>query len=409
MNDAPLEKGAVRLRNVSRAYRLVLEKNQTLKETMLRRRRVHANVVPALKEVDLDIHPGTSLGVIGVNGAGKSTMLKLIAEILPPDEGTVESNGRVVSLLELGAGFHPDFSGRENVILNASIYGIRRKEIQARMDDIIAFAELADFIDAPVRTYSSGMYARLGFAVASHLDPDILLLDEVMAVGDAAFQNKCMSRIAEFRRDGVTIVFVSHSSSAVELACDRAVWLSGGRIAADGPVKQVLNEYHKSMVGDSAEGEAQVEATEWHLAHVTKVRCVADGHTSDRFVAREPFEVVIDYDVVQTTPVVVGIVIRTVEGVQIGGADNRADLTAGPAPKGSYSARVQLPRLPLLDGRFAVDVELTTVAGDRLHYAERAVEFTVFPNDRGIGPVALDTTWETTTVTTTEPQVTTQG
>lgn len=393
MSDLP--KGAVRLRNVSRSYKLVLEKNHTLKETLLRRRRVNANVVPALKDVDLDIAPGTSLGVIGVNGAGKSTLLKLIAEILPPDAGTIESNGRVVSLLELGAGFHPDFSGRENVILNASIYGIRRKEIEARMDDIIAFAELRDFIDAPVRTYSSGMYARLGFAVASHLDPDILLLDEVMAVGDAAFQNKCLSRIAEFRRNGVTIVFVSHSSAAVELACDRAIWLSGGHIAADGDVPSVLRDYHQSMVGGAVEGEATVEATEWHLAHVTGVRCIADGHTSDRFIAREPFTLVIDHEVAQETSVVVGFTIKTVDGVQVAGADSRADLTAGKVAPGGYTTHVQIPRLPLLEGRFAVDIELSTVAGDRLHHVERAVEFTVFPDDRGIGPVALDTEWTT--------------
>lgn len=400
MSDLPV--GAIRLRDVSRSYKLVLERNHTLKETMLRRRRVQANVVPALKNVDLDIAPGTSLGVIGKNGAGKSTLLKLIAEILPPDGGTVESGGRVVSLLELGAGFHPDFSGRENVVLNASIYGIRRKEIEARMEDIIEFAELRDFIDAPVRTYSSGMYARLGFAVASHLDPDILLLDEVMAVGDAAFQNKCMSRIAEFRREGVTIVFVSHSSAAVELACDRAIWLSGGHIAADGDVPSVLNEYHRKMVSDSKEGEAVVEATEWHLAHVTRVRCLAEGHVSDRFICREPFELDIDFDVVQETSVVVGFLITTVDGTQVAGADSRADLTAGSMPVGTYSTRVRIPRLPLLDGRFSVDIELATVAGDRLHHLERAVEFTVFPDDRGIGPVALDTEWSTQEAARTE-------
>jgi ABC-type polysaccharide/polyol phosphate transport system ATPase subunit len=207
--------GEIRLRNVTRSYRLLLEHNRTLKETVLRRRRVKSRQIFALLDVDLDVTPGSVLGVVGQNGAGKSTLLTLIAGILPPDRGTVETRGRVVSLLELGAGFHPDFTGRENVYVNASIHGMTRDEVDAKMDDIIAFAELENFIDAPVRTYSTGMYMRLGFAVASSLEPDILLLDEVLAVGDAAFQQKCMGRIAEFQRSDATIVFVSHSAPAV--------------------------------------------------------------------------------------------------------------------------------------------------------------------------------------------------
>ena len=174
--------GTVQLRGVSRTYKLPIERNLTLKETILRRGRLKARLVPALREIDLDLEPGTALGVVGANGAGKSTLLKILAGIIPPDVGTVEIGGRVVSMLELGAGFHPDFTGRENVILSASINGMTRREIEGRLDAIVAFAELDRFIDAPIRTYSTGMYARLGFAVAAELEPNVLLLDEILAV-----------------------------------------------------------------------------------------------------------------------------------------------------------------------------------------------------------------------------------
>ena len=187
---AALLPGQVRLRGVSRKFRIIHERNGTLKEALLRRRRTHYTELWALRDVDLDVAPGEALGVIGQNGAGKSTLLKLVAGILPPQSGTVETAGSVASMLELGAGFHPDFTGRENVYMNGAVLGLSERSIDARLDEIIGFAELADFIDMPVKTYSSGMLMRLAFSVASHVNPDILLLDEVLAVGDEAFQRK---------------------------------------------------------------------------------------------------------------------------------------------------------------------------------------------------------------------------
>ena len=390
-----LATGAIVLRDVSRTYRLLLERNLTLKETLLRRGRVRARIVSALTDVDLDISPGTSLGVVGANGAGKSTLLKLVAGILPPDKGTVEAGGRVVSLLELGAGFHPDFSGRENVILNASIHRIPRKEIERRMEKIVAFAELETFIDAPVRTYSSGMYARLGFAVACELDPDILLLDEILAVGDAAFQNKCLSRIAEFQRRGVTILFVSHGAAAVELVCNRAIWLSGGKVCADGATREVLERYHLSMSHSGTEGELAVESQDWRLGRIAAVRCSDGEHVTDRFVSGEPFQLAVDYEAVDSLPMVVGFTIRTVDGIVISGSDNRLALSSGTTDPGNHTVSFHVPALPLLEGRFAIDIHLTSAAGDSLHQIERAVEFTVFPNGRGVGPVAFNGDWRT--------------
>ena len=223
-----LEPGRIRLRGVSRTFRVLHERNLTLKETLLRRRRTAATELWAVRDVDFDVAPGEAVGVVGQNGSGKSTLLKLLAGILPPQAGTVEIGGTVASMLELGAGFHPDFTGRENVYMNASIHGLSDGEVDAQLDDIVAFAELEDFIDMPVRTYSSGMSMRLAFAVASHVNPDVLLLDEVLAVGDEAFQRKCFGRIFDFRRRGGTLVFVSHDPAAVERVCDRAVLLVGG-------------------------------------------------------------------------------------------------------------------------------------------------------------------------------------
>jgi ABC-2 type transport system ATP-binding protein len=245
----PLEPGRIRLRGVSRSFRILHDRNLTLKETVLRRRRTEATELWAVNDVDLDVAPGEAVGIIGQNGSGKSTLLKLLAGIMPPHRGTVEIGGTVASMLELGAGFHPDFTGRENVYMNAAIHGLSERAVDERLDDIVAFSELPDFIDMPVRTYSSGMSMRLAFAIASHVNPDVLLLDEVLAVGDEAFQRKCFGRIADFRRRGGTLVFVSHDPAAVERVCDRAVLMVGGDVMRDGPPGDVLADYHARLAG----------------------------------------------------------------------------------------------------------------------------------------------------------------
>jgi ABC-type polysaccharide/polyol phosphate transport system ATPase subunit len=248
-----LAPGAVRLRGVSRSFRIFHERNLTLKETLLRSRRAAFTEFWALRDVDLDIRPGEAVGIIGENGAGKSSLLKVVAGIIPPQTGTVETGGSVASMLELGAGFHPDFTGRENVYMNGAIHGLSEADVADRIDEIIAFAELADFIEMPVKTYSSGMYMRLAFAIASHVNPDILLLDEVLAVGDEAFQRKCMGRIFNYRRAGGTLLFVSHDAASVERVCDRAILLIGGRVVNDGPPMDVLNAYHRRLARPTAQ------------------------------------------------------------------------------------------------------------------------------------------------------------
>ncbi len=393
-----LRPGEIRLEGVSRKYRLLLERNQTLKEAILRRRRSIHREVWALRDVDLHIEPGHAVGVIGANGAGKSTMLKLLAGILPPNAGQVRTGGKVVSLLELGSGFHPDFTGRENVILNASIHGMSRQSVRARMDDIIAFSELEGFIDAPVRTYSSGMYMRLGFSVAAELDPDILLLDEVLAVGDEAFQSKCLSRIADFQRRGVTIVFVSHSQWAIQTVCDRAIWLSGGNVVSDGDPVKVLDDYHKglatSMGADS--GAAVVEEDHgWRSARIVSVTVSGDDGPTSRLLSGERCIVEVVYEVNEDVSPVTALTVRTVDGALIAGTDNRVAVDQRASERGFHRARFVLAQLPLMEGRFAIDVKLEADAGGfSFHEVERAVEFTVFSTGRGFGPVAILGDWD---------------
>jgi lipopolysaccharide transport system ATP-binding protein len=235
----------VRLADVGKAFRRFEQKPFLLRNIVkwLTRSAERPRDFWPLRNVTFDIHRGETVGVVGQNGSGKSTLLRLIAGAAYPTEGHIAVRGRIAPLLALGAGFQPDMTGRECVEINATALGLTKAEIAARLDDIVRFAELADFIDTPVRYYSSGMLARLGFSVAVHTDPDLLLVDEVLAVGDHAFQQKCIERIEALRKDGVTIFFVSHDSTIVRRLCDRVLWLKDGRVARDGSAKDVLAAY----------------------------------------------------------------------------------------------------------------------------------------------------------------------
>jgi ABC-type polysaccharide/polyol phosphate transport system ATPase subunit len=237
----------VRFDRVSKRFTLHRERSRSFQELFLglihRQRRPTKEEFWALQDVSLDVGEGEMVGIVGPNGAGKSTILKLISRIIEPTSGTIEVNGRVGALLELGTGFHPDLTGRENVYLNGSVVGLGRREIDRLMDEIIGFSEMERFIDVPVKHYSSGMFMRLGFSVAVHIRPNILLVDEVLAVGDHAFQLRCLDRIQEMKRRGVTILLVTHDTDQVHELCDRAVWLDGGRIRAQGVVDYVLEAY----------------------------------------------------------------------------------------------------------------------------------------------------------------------
>ena len=238
---------SIEVKNVSKAFRVYHDKSHTFKDRILFRERSRHALHQVLDNVSFTVGRGEALGLIGHNGCGKSTTLKLMNKIIYPDSGQIRMNGRISSLIELGAGFHPDMSGRENIYINATIFGLKRGQIEERMEEIIRFSELEAFIDNPVRTYSSGMYMRLAFAIAINVDADILLVDEILAVGDANFQKKCFKKLQDIKKEGATIVIVSHSMSQIKSICDRVIWLEKGKIRQEGEAAQVCDEYIFTM------------------------------------------------------------------------------------------------------------------------------------------------------------------
>ena len=236
---------AIKVSNMSKRFKVNSDKPHTLKEILVFGRKNKKEYRDILKNINLDIYKGETVALIGTNGSGKSTLLKLMTKIIYPTKGKIITKGKLTSLLELGAGFHPDFTGRENIYFNASIFGLNRKQIESRIEQIVEFSELGDLIDTPVRTYSSGMYMRLAFSVAINVDADILLIDEILAVGDQHFQDKCFAKLDELKNSDKTIVIVSHSLNSVKKLCNRAIWIYDGKVRLDGKTDEVIEEYLK--------------------------------------------------------------------------------------------------------------------------------------------------------------------
>src|SRR4051812_14371366 len=326
-----MEPGRLELERVSRSFLVYPKPTRTLKELVVARGRIAAREVKALEEVSFTVDPGEAVGLVGRNGSGKSTLLRVISGILRPTAGKVGVGGRVASLLELGAGFQPEFTGRENVFLNGSILGLKQASIREHMDEIVAFAELEQFIDLPVRTYSSGMQMRLGFAIAAHLEADVLLLDEVFAVGDEAFQRKCFGKIFEFKQRGGTILFVSHDASSVERLCERAVLLRQGEVAFDGPTREAITQYHAQLADEHDPAERTAGLTEWgsREASISEARLVgSDGADRLQFLAGEPFSLLVDIAAdVEVAPPRLGWELRDDAGILVAaGAASTGDL-----------------------------------------------------------------------------------
>ncbi len=393
-----MSRPAVVVDGVSKRYRLYHERNQSLKATVLRRRRARYEDFWALSDVSFEIAPGRTFGLIGENGSGKSTLLKCLARILRPERGTVTVDGRLSALLELGAGFHPELSGRENVYLNGAILGLSRRDLDARFDDIVAFSGLEHFIDTPVKGYSSGMYVRLGFAVAINVEPEVLLVDEVLAVGDAEFQQRCAEKFDELRRAGRTIVIVTHAMDSIRNLCDEVALLEHGTLRAIGPAATVINDYEDSVhVNRRADGlgwrwgsgEAEIERVEFLDA---AGRAVTHVRTGDPLVVRvhlaaaEPVE-----------QPVLGLGVHTLDGVQVSGPNLRE---AGLVPDrfvGRGHVDHRIPRVPLLPGTYdfsalLYDYTITRALDARI----RAFRFDVIHGDPAEehGVVTLGGTWD---------------
>jgi ABC-type polysaccharide/polyol phosphate transport system ATPase subunit len=410
---------AVEARDVAKVYRRFLHKNQfrTLKSALVTGSLL-SDLAPgetftALDGVSFEVPAGSTFGVIGENGSGKSTLLKLMAGITRPTRGTLAVRGRISALIELGAGFHPEISGRENVAINAIMLGLTRREVEERFDEIVAFAELERFIDAPVKTYSSGMYARLGFAVAIHVDPEVLLIDEVLAVGDEAFTRKCLDKIGEFRRRGKTIVLVTHSLGLVEKMCDDVLWLRQGRKADQGDPKRVVDAYLTYVAG----GEEALLAQEHGRApedtpaeapsspgqevphgyregrwggrevEITQVRLL-DDRDRPRHVYTPGERLTVALDVRAAQPVedfVFGIGLFTADGVNVYGTNTHLEEFEAERLEGAGEVRLAIDDLRLVEGTYLLDVAAHRRDGTPYDYHRGLYSFRVKSRVKDVG------------------------
>jgi ABC-2 type transport system ATP-binding protein len=386
---------ALQLDAVWKRYRIYRERYRSLKEIAIHRRLGRWDDHWVLRDVHLSVEPGTSLGLIGANGAGKSTTLKLMARILAPDRGRVDVRGRVSSLIELGAGFQAEYTGRENIFLNASLLGLNRQQIRQRLDQIIDFAELSAYIDQPLRTYSSGMAMRLGFAVAISVDPEILLVDEVLAVGDESFQRKCFAWFQGFQRQGGTLVLVTHNLPTVSQMCDRAAWITDGSVMAEGEPAQVVRRYLDSVdVPGSTVGP--VGSTASRPAQLTIAQLVgADGKIAHTLTHGESLAVRIGYRIDEPIEQpVLSVRIGRSDGLEVYSVTSDAEMEALRDNGREGVVTLSFPAIPLMAGAYGATVALLGGTGENAPILDDAqLHFNVVSAGRDSGLVRLDHSW----------------
>jgi ABC-2 type transport system ATP-binding protein len=383
---------------VAKRYRIYHERNQSLKAALMRGKRASYEDFWALDDVSFEVPQGSTFGLMGNNGSGKSTLLKCMARILVPNRGAIDARGSLAALLELGSGFHPELSGRENVFLNGSILGLTKKQVSQRFDEIVDFSGVEQFIDQPVKNYSSGMYVRLAFSVAINVTPDILLVDEVLAVGDAGFQEKCMAKFAEYRAEGRTVVLVTHSMDTVRSLCDQVAWLDRGRLKAVGSPAAIVDAYldaghaatvHKESGGSRfGSGEARLNA----------VRFVdAEGVAAQTIRTGDWFTLIVDFEVVKPLrQSVVGIAVHTSDGQLAFGTNSRDSGQAADLTPGHYTAEFTVPHLPLRAGRYEVAAAVADFSGAETYDHVRGLAYLNVlhgPDTTSSGLVAAGGTW----------------
>lgn len=404
------ENNAIEVEHITKHFRVYYDKGSELKEKMLFWKRNRYENRKVLDDISFTIKKGEAVGLIGKNGCGKSTTLKLLTKIIYPNGGSIEMNGRVSSLIELGAGFHPDMSGRENIYTNAAIFGLTKKQIDERLDDIIAFSELEEFIDNPVRTYSSGMYMRLAFSVAINVDADILLIDEILAVGDANFQAKCFNKLREIKAEGTTIVIVSHSLGQIEQICDRSIWIRDGHIELQGTPKDVHLEYLDYMNNermDQVEKDHIREETKAARARLIKrygdrkaaftdIRLLdGNGQEQRTFKTGEPMVLDLNYHVTEkVVDCVFGFGIFRSDGLWCYGTNTRIDRVQNFDIDKDGNYKVFLDSVMLIPGEYWVDVTIEWGEGNPVDYYKQALKFEVVSNVGDTGIVRMPHRWE---------------
>jgi ABC-type polysaccharide/polyol phosphate transport system ATPase subunit len=397
----------IRLRNVSKRFSFTPDSPQSVLETIISvfsRRQAKKQELWAVQDVSFDILPGQAIGIIGRNGSGKSTLLKLIARIIQPTRGEIVVRGRVSALLELGAGFHPDLTGRENIFLNASVLGLTQEETEKLYSEIVAFSELGDFINMPVKHYSSGMYMRLGFSVAIHVRPDILIVDEILAVGDQTFQAKCVDRILDMKQAGVTIVFISHNTATLSILCSDLIWLDQGQVRLTGPTEQVLEQYRETIfrqVGEQISYQNDLgNFKRWgsREVEINTVR-VLDGVGRETTIFKTGEPMVVEMHYTAHKPVLepeFGLAIYRQDGLHVNGPNTRAGGLHMGRIEGPGMVTYRIESLPLLPASYrltvAVHDSLRPVAYD---YHEQAYTFRVLEGGtkESDGIVAFPANW----------------
>lgn len=405
----------IRVEGVSKLYRRTLpgDRLRTLKSALVGRSLASGlkpeESIAALEQVDFAVHRGEAFGVIGGNGSGKSTLLKLVAGMLKPTTGRITVAGRVAALIELGAGFHPEISGRENVFINGAVLGLTRKQIERRYQDIVEFSGLGDFMEEPVKNYSSGMYVRLGFAVAVNTDPDVLLVDEVLAVGDEAFAHRCLRRIEEFLAAGKTLLLVSHSLDLVEGVCDRVLWLDNGRQRLVGEPRRVIDAYRQEVAEREGEehlaanrrreqaGEEVPEELRWgsREVEILSIRLLAGGE--ERYHVTTGEDVVFEIRARADKPLddfVFGVAISTPRSFEVWGTNTDMEGYAAGHFEGEAVVRLACPALRLAPGEYVVDVAVHSREGAPYDYQRRALTFTVTAPTSGVGVYFPEHRWE---------------
>ena len=432
---------AIEVRDVTKKFKVYLDKGGQLKERLLFKNRNRYEERWVLNGISFSVKKGEAIGLIGHNGCGKSTTLKLLTRIMYPDSGTIEMSGRVSSLIELGAGFHPDMSGRENIYTNAAIFGLTKKEIDERLPEIIEFSEMEPFLDNPVRTYSSGMYMRLAFSVAINVNADILLIDEILAVGDVNFQAKCFNKLREIKAQGTTIVIVSHSMGQIEQICDRSIWIHDGKIKAEGKPRDVHPQYldfmgqkrqeiaekenqskeavkNKDAVknqdnqktenreaadgdGKAAQAQAQKEAEQNKRWGNGRARILSvtmrdkDGKDKKVFGTGDQAEIVMKYKVQKDViDAVFGIGIFRSDGLQCYGTNTRIEQFDKFDLKKDGEVKVMIEKLNLLPGQYTLDIAIESDDATPVDYFKEAYKFEVFSGIGDVGVVRLDHRWE---------------
>lgn len=400
---------AIEIRDIWKSFKIYHDKHETMKEVLLSRKHSQYEKFEALKGVSLDIPQGQTIGIIGENGSGKSTLLKLATRILRPDKGEIVVNGKVSALLELGAGFEPNLTGRENIFLNGAILRLTKKEIAEKFDTIVSFSELGQFIDTPVKNYSSGMHMRLAFAVAINVDPDILLIDEIMAVGDESFQAKCYAAFNDFKRQGKTIVLVTHDLEAVRRFCNRAAWIENGVVRLEGSPSEIIEAYRLHVFGEALETASKDEEQEivinesrWGSgeATITDVEFLnPQGAVQEVFRTNDPLTIRMKYEVAKPgKELMFGISIFSTDGACVYGTNTKVDgIIVKPASEKGTVA-LSYDRLPLLGGSYLLDVAVFDPASVHPYdYRCRGFGFRIRGGDREKGEVGsfhLEHSWK---------------